>query len=153
MLCLAHKISDRLVGTRAQFEHHRRQPQLLDRGACSQPLRCEFIQRGADEYPQPLIWRQDQHEPTPQASEAATTKPISATPKARADGECHRTPVPLDELEKAHPHVLNVLLRVLDDGCMTDRQGRTVDFKRIVLVMTSNLGSHDIQRMAVRTTT
>ncbi len=54
----------------------------------------------------------------------------------------------LDEIEKAHPDVFNVLLQVLDDGRMTDGQGRTVDFKNTVLVMTSNLGSHDIQRMA-----
>jgi len=54
----------------------------------------------------------------------------------------------LDEVEKAHPDVFNVLLQVLDDGRMTDGQGRTVDFKNTVLVMTSNLGSHDIQRMA-----
>jgi ATP-dependent Clp protease ATP-binding subunit ClpB len=54
----------------------------------------------------------------------------------------------LDEVEKAHPDVFNVLLQVLDDGRMTDGQGRTVDFKNTVLVMTSNLGSHDIQRLA-----
>jgi ATP-dependent Clp protease ATP-binding subunit ClpB len=54
----------------------------------------------------------------------------------------------LDEVEKAHPDVFNVLLQVLDDGRMTDGQGRTVDFKNTVLVMTSNLGSHEIQRMA-----
>ncbi|MCK6428887.1 ATP-dependent chaperone ClpB [Betaproteobacteria bacterium PRO7] len=53
----------------------------------------------------------------------------------------------LDEIEKAHPDVFNVLLQVLDDGRMTDGQGRTVDFKNTVVVMTSNLGSHDIQRM------
>jgi ATP-dependent Clp protease ATP-binding subunit ClpB len=54
----------------------------------------------------------------------------------------------LDEVEKAHGDVFNVLLQVLDDGRMTDGQGRTVDFKNTVIVMTSNLGSHDIQRMA-----
>ncbi len=48
----------------------------------------------------------------------------------------------LDEVEKAHPDVFNVLLQVLDDGRMTDGQGRTVDFKNTVIVMTSNLGSH-----------
>jgi len=53
----------------------------------------------------------------------------------------------LDEIEKAHPDVFNVLLQVLDDGRMTDGQGRTVDFKNTVIVMTSNLGSHQIQRM------
>ena len=54
----------------------------------------------------------------------------------------------LDEVEKAHPDVFNVLLQVLDDGRMTDGQGRTVDFKNTVIVMTSNLGSHKIQSMA-----
>jgi ATP-dependent Clp protease ATP-binding subunit ClpB len=54
----------------------------------------------------------------------------------------------LDEIEKAHADVFNVLLQVLDDGRMTDGQGRTVDFKNTVVVMTSNLGSHEIQRMA-----
>ena len=53
----------------------------------------------------------------------------------------------LDEVEKAHPDVFNVLLQVLDDGRMTDGQGRTVDFKNTVIVMTSNLGSADIQAM------
>jgi ATP-dependent Clp protease ATP-binding subunit ClpB len=53
----------------------------------------------------------------------------------------------LDEIEKAHPDVFNVLLQVLDDGRMTDGQGRTVDFKNTVIVMTSNLGSHIIQSM------
>lgn len=53
----------------------------------------------------------------------------------------------LDEVEKAHPDVFNVLLQVLDDGRMTDGQGRTVDFKNTVIVMTSNLGSGEIQRM------
>ena len=54
----------------------------------------------------------------------------------------------LDEVEKAHPDVFNVLLQVLDDGRMTDGQGRTVDFKNTVVVMTSNLGSQMIQDMA-----
>jgi ATP-dependent Clp protease ATP-binding subunit ClpB len=53
----------------------------------------------------------------------------------------------LDEVEKAHHDVFNVLLQVLDDGRMTDGQGRTVDFKNTVIVMTSNLGSHKIQSM------
>jgi ATP-dependent Clp protease ATP-binding subunit ClpB len=53
----------------------------------------------------------------------------------------------LDEVEKAHPDVFNVLLQVLDDGRMTDGQGRTVDFKNTIIVMTSNLGSHRIQAM------
>ncbi|HEY4372631.1 MAG TPA: ATP-dependent chaperone ClpB [Burkholderiales bacterium] len=54
----------------------------------------------------------------------------------------------LDEVEKAHPDVFNVLLQVLDDGRMTDGQGRTVDFKNTIIVMTSNLGSNKIQSMA-----
>jgi len=54
----------------------------------------------------------------------------------------------LDEVEKAHTDVFNVLLQVLDDGRMTDGQGRTVDFKNTVIVMTSNLGSQMIQQMA-----
>ncbi len=54
----------------------------------------------------------------------------------------------LDEIEKAHHDVFNVLLQVLDDGRMTDGQGRTVDFKNTVIVMTSNLGSQMIQQMA-----
>lgn len=54
----------------------------------------------------------------------------------------------LDEVEKAHPDVFNVLLQVLDDGRMTDGQGRTVDFKNTVIIMTSNLGSHEIQSLA-----
>ncbi len=51
----------------------------------------------------------------------------------------------LDEIEKAHPDVFNVLLQVLDDGRLTDNQGRTVDFKNTIIIMTSNLGSHLIQ--------
>jgi len=54
----------------------------------------------------------------------------------------------LDEVEKAHPDVFNVLLQVLDDGRLTDGQGRTVDFRNTVIVMTSNLGSHLIQELA-----
>ena len=54
----------------------------------------------------------------------------------------------LDEVEKAHPDVFNVLLQVLDDGRLTDGQGRTVDFRNAVIVMTSNLGSQMIQEMA-----
>src|SRR5690606_1802458 len=54
----------------------------------------------------------------------------------------------LDEVEKAHPDVFNILLQVLDDGRLTDGQGRTVDFRNTVIVMTSNLGSHHIQSMA-----
>ncbi len=54
----------------------------------------------------------------------------------------------LDEIEKAHPDVFNVLLQVLDDGRLTDGQGRTVDFKNTVIVMTSNLGSQQIMALA-----
>ena len=54
----------------------------------------------------------------------------------------------LDEIEKAHPDVFNILLQVLDDGRLTDGQGRTVDFRNCVIVMTSNLGSHVIQEIA-----
>ncbi len=54
----------------------------------------------------------------------------------------------LDEVEKAHPDVFNVLLQVLDDGRLTDGHGRTVDFRNTVIVMTSNLGSQQIQEMA-----
>jgi len=54
----------------------------------------------------------------------------------------------LDEVEKAHPEVFNVLLQVLDDGRLTDGQGRTVDFRNTVIIMTSNLGSQTIQEMS-----
>lgn len=54
----------------------------------------------------------------------------------------------LDEVEKAHPDVFNILLQVLDDGRLTDGQGRTVDFKNTVIIMTSNLGSDKIQELA-----
>ncbi|MCZ6488294.1 MAG: ATP-dependent chaperone ClpB, partial [Gammaproteobacteria bacterium] len=54
----------------------------------------------------------------------------------------------LDEIEKAHPDVFNILLQVLDDGRLTDGQGRTVDFRNTVIVMTSNLGSTEIQSLA-----
>jgi ATP-dependent Clp protease ATP-binding subunit ClpB len=53
----------------------------------------------------------------------------------------------LDEIEKAHPDVFNILLQVMDDGRLTDGQGRTVDFRNTVIIMTSNLGSADIQTM------
>jgi ATP-dependent Clp protease ATP-binding subunit ClpB len=56
----------------------------------------------------------------------------------------------LDEIEKAHPDVFNVLLQVLDDGRLTDGQGRTVDFRNAVLIMTSNVGSEAIQSMGLR---
>jgi ATP-dependent Clp protease ATP-binding subunit ClpB len=54
----------------------------------------------------------------------------------------------LDEVEKAHPDVFNILLQVLDDGRLTDGQGRTVDFRNTVIIMTSNLGSELIQELA-----
>jgi ATP-dependent Clp protease ATP-binding subunit ClpB len=54
----------------------------------------------------------------------------------------------LDEIEKAHPEVFNVLLQVLDDGRLTDAKGRTVDFKNAVIIMTSNLGSREIAEHA-----
>lgn len=54
----------------------------------------------------------------------------------------------LDEIEKAHPDVFNILLQVLDDGRLTDGQGRTVDFRNTVIVMTSNIGSQHIQKMS-----
>jgi len=53
-----------------------------------------------------------------------------------------------DEIEKAHPDVLNVLLQLLDDGRLTDGKGRTVDFKNAVVIMTSNLGSHYIAEVS-----
>ncbi len=56
----------------------------------------------------------------------------------------------LDEIEKAHPDVFNVLLQVLDDGRLTDSQGRTVDFRNTIIIMTSNLGSQEIQQMSAQ---
>jgi ATP-dependent Clp protease ATP-binding subunit ClpB len=53
-----------------------------------------------------------------------------------------------DEIEKAHPDVFNILLQILDDGRLTDGQGRTVDFRNTVIIMTSNLGSQIIQEMS-----
>jgi ATP-dependent Clp protease ATP-binding subunit ClpB len=52
----------------------------------------------------------------------------------------------LDEIEKAHPDVFNILLQVLDDGRLTDNKGRTVDFRNTIIIMTSNVGSHIIQK-------
>ena len=54
-----------------------------------------------------------------------------------------------DEIEKAHPDVFNVLLQILDDGRLTDGQGRTVDFRNVILIMTSNIGSEDIVELAL----
>ena len=51
----------------------------------------------------------------------------------------------LDEIEKAHADVFNILLQILDDGRLTDAQGRTVDFKQTVIIMTSNMGAERIQ--------
>jgi ATP-dependent Clp protease ATP-binding subunit ClpB len=56
----------------------------------------------------------------------------------------------LDEVEKAHPEVFNILLQVLDDGRLTDGQGRTVDFRNTILIMTSNLGSQFLPWQVVR---
>jgi ATP-dependent Clp protease ATP-binding subunit ClpC len=56
----------------------------------------------------------------------------------------------LDEIEKVHPDVFNILLQILDDGRLTDSQGRTVDFKRTVIIMTSNMGAERIQAHARR---
>jgi ATP-dependent Clp protease ATP-binding subunit ClpB len=56
----------------------------------------------------------------------------------------------LDEIEKAHNDVFNVLLQILDDGRLTDGQGRTVDFKNTIIIMTSNLGSQVIQELGGR---
>ena len=57
-----------------------------------------------------------------------------------------------DEIEKAHPDVFNILLQILDDGRLTDSQGRTVDFRNTVIIMTSNIGSHVHPRARRRTT-
>ena len=62
----------------------------------------------------------------------------------------HYSVVLFDEIEKAHPDVFNILLQILDDGRLTDGQGRTVDFRNTVIIMTSNLGSQVIQEMAGR---
>ena len=51
----------------------------------------------------------------------------------------------LDEIEKAHPDIFNILLQVMDDGRLTDSEGRTVSFKNTIIIMTSNVGSRDIQ--------
>ena len=57
-----------------------------------------------------------------------------------------------DEIEKAHADVFNILLQILDDGRLTDSQGRTVDFKNTILIMTSNLGAERIQACARKET-
>jgi len=71
------------------------------------------------------------YEESGQLTEAVRRKPYSV--------------VLLDEIEKAHPDVFNILLQVLDDGRLTDNKGRTVDFKNTIIIMTSNIGSHVIQ--------
>jgi ATP-dependent Clp protease ATP-binding subunit ClpB len=71
------------------------------------------------------------YEESGQLTEAIRRKPYSV--------------VLLDEIEKAHPDVFNILLQVLDDGRLTDNKGRTVDFKNTIIIMTSNIGSHLIQ--------
>jgi ATP-dependent Clp protease ATP-binding subunit ClpB len=71
------------------------------------------------------------YEESGQLTEAVRKKPYSV--------------VLLDEIEKAHPDVFNILLQVLDDGRLTDNKGRTVDFKNTIIIMTSNIGSHIIQ--------
>lgn len=71
------------------------------------------------------------YEESGQLTEAIRRKPYSV--------------VLLDEIEKAHPDVFNILLQVLDDGRLTDNKGRTVDFKNTIIIMTSNIGSHTIQ--------
>ena len=68
------------------------------------------------------------YEESGQLTEAVRRKPYSV--------------VLLDEIEKAHPDVFNILLQVLDDGRLTDNKGRTVDFKNTIIIMTSNIGSH-----------
>ena len=71
------------------------------------------------------------YEESGQLTEAVRRKPYSV--------------VLLDEIEKAHPDVFNILLQVLDDGRLTDNKGRTVDFKNTIIIMTSNIGSPIIQ--------
>ncbi len=78
------------------------------------------------------------YEESGQLTEAVRRKPYSV--------------VLLDEIEKAHPDVFNILLQVLDDGRLTDNKGRTVDFKNTIIIMTSNIGSHLIQENFSRLT-
>jgi ATP-dependent Clp protease ATP-binding subunit ClpB len=77
------------------------------------------------------------YEESGQLTEAVRRKPYSV--------------VLLDEIEKAHPDVFNILLQVLDDGRLTDNKGRTVDFKNTIIIMTSNIGSHLIQENLEKT--
>jgi ATP-dependent Clp protease ATP-binding subunit ClpB len=78
------------------------------------------------------------YEESGQLTEAVRRKPYSV--------------VLLDEIEKAHPDVFNILLQVLDDGRLTDNKGRTVDFKNTIIIMTSNIGSHIIQESLEKAT-
>ena len=78
------------------------------------------------------------YEESGQLTEAVRRKPYSV--------------VLLDEIEKAHPDVFNILLQVLDDGRLTDNKGRTVDFKNTIIIMTSNIGSHIIQENLEKST-
>jgi len=78
------------------------------------------------------------YEESGQLTEAVRRKPYSV--------------VLLDEIEKAHPDVFNILLQVLDDGRLTDNKGRTVDFKNTIIIMTSNIGSHIIQEKLEKVT-
>src|SRR5208337_3651090 len=71
------------------------------------------------------------YEESGQLTEAVRRKPYSV--------------VLLDEIEKAHPDVFNILLQVLDEGRLTDNKGRTADFKNAIVIMTSNIGSNIIQ--------
>src|SRR5438045_9763404 len=75
------------------------------------------------------------YEEAGQLTEAVRRKPCSV--------------VLFDEIEKAHPDVFNALLQILEDGRLTDAQGRTVDFKNCVLIMTSNLGTADLRKAAI----
>ena len=76
---------------------------------------------------------------------SATKKVADLTEAVRRRPYCV---VLLDEMEKAHQDVFNILLQVLDDGRLTDNQGHTVDFRNTIIIMTSNIGSHSIQRIA-----
>lgn len=79
----------------------------------------------------------DQHAEGGQLTEAVRRKPYSV--------------ILFDEVEKAHPTVFNVLLQVLDDGRLTDSQGRTVDFKNTLIILTSNLGAEYLHQAALET--
>jgi MoxR-like ATPase len=78
---------------------------------------------------------------TPSPAMPGSVIPGDVGPKVAGDFPSFLWVVLFDEIEKAHPDVFNVLLQVLDDGRLTDGQGRTVDFRNTLIVMTSNLGS------------